>query len=500
MNASSRRRFQRLSSATAGLAAVANAGAATAPAKWAAPPAPPALRQQLAAGVFRFAREGVLGTSMDLLLRAARPAEAQAWEQGMVAALAQWARPLNQRDPDSEVRRVAAGAPVVSRELAAVLAAYERWEARTGGALSARLGAAVELWQTATLRPPDRDRLAAAVGSHTGLNVDALGKAYLVEQAAILGRDQAVAGLVNLGGDLRAWGDETWRVGVADPREPAENAPLLAEFALRDAAVATSGGYARYRELGGRRYSHLLDGRTGWVAEGALSATVVAPDCLTANALATAACVLGPAAGRELAEAHGAMGYLLVERDGTLTRGGCLDLTGATDQPGTSAEPPPAGAAVANGWPTGFRVAVKVVLKSPPGGRFKRPYVALWVEDGAGKVIRTVAFWGTKDKYFPEMTHWWDATKGDERTLHSVSRATRSPGEYTLLWDGKDDAGRPVEQGRYRLCLEVNREHGRHVFEDTEVYCGAAPKTAAFKATAESEPGTVDYGPKIDPP
>src|SRR5258706_15798311 len=104
-------------------------------------------------------------------------------------------------------------------------------------------------------------------------------------------------GLLNMGGDIRAWGGGGWVVGVADPECPAENAPVRGTLVLREAAVATSGGYARYFTIGERRYSHLIDPRTLRPVEDVASATVVASDCVTANAMSTAACVLGAREG-----------------------------------------------------------------------------------------------------------------------------------------------------------------------------------------------------------
>jgi FAD:protein FMN transferase len=88
---------------------------------------------------------------------------------------------------------------------------------------------------------------------------------------------------------------------------------------LRDAAIATSGGYRRGFIAHGRRVSHIVDPRTGQPTERIASASVFAPDCATADALSTAFSVLTPQESVALADSLSAVGCLLVERDGTIT-------------------------------------------------------------------------------------------------------------------------------------------------------------------------------------
>jgi thiamine biosynthesis lipoprotein len=131
------------------------------------------------------------------------------------------------------------------------------------------------------------------------LDLGGIAKGWGVDRAADILARACGACLVNAGGDLMVRGlkpgGQPWRVGVQDPRDPSQ---LFLKLRLgEDVAVATSGDYQRYFEVDGVRYHHLLDPRTGWPARGANSATVIAPDCATADAWATAAFVLGPVAG-----------------------------------------------------------------------------------------------------------------------------------------------------------------------------------------------------------
>lgn len=124
-----------------------------------------------------------------------------------------------------------------------------------------------------------------------GLELDfgGIGKEYAVDRCIdtlrSLGFEHA---LVEMAGDIRACGalpdGSPWRVAVLDPRaqESCENIVKLS-----DSGIATSGNYARGITVGGRRYGHLLNPKTGWPVEGMASVTVVAPTCMAAGAIAS---------------------------------------------------------------------------------------------------------------------------------------------------------------------------------------------------------------------
>ena len=124
-------------------------------------------------------------------------------------------------------------------------------------------------------------------------------------------------GFVNLGGDVRAIGAQPdgnpWRIGLQHPRRMEA---VVGTVEMRDAAVATSGDYARYFEFEGRRYCHLLDARTGRPVDAWQSASVIAPLAILAGSQATIAMLLGAAAVSFL-DAQGA-DYLLVAADGSI--------------------------------------------------------------------------------------------------------------------------------------------------------------------------------------
>jgi thiamine biosynthesis lipoprotein len=164
-------------------------------------------------------------------------------------------------------------------------------------------------WNDAQVRLPER-----------GMELDfgGIGKEYAADRAATICADQGVrGGLANLGGDVRVIGPQPdgtpWRVGIRHPRI---HDAVIGTVELRDGAVATSGDYERYFDIGSRRYCHVLDARTGWPVAYWQSATVVAPLAILAGSYATIAMLLGADAPRFLAQQRAT--HLLVRADGTI--------------------------------------------------------------------------------------------------------------------------------------------------------------------------------------
>src|SRR5262249_10283115 len=133
-------------------------------------------------------------------------------------------------------------------------------------------------------------------GAGTPRNVDALGKAYIIDRAAaaaLRAWPSIDALLLNIGGDLVTRGRSA-EIAVADQSAWYDNARPLTTIDVRNAAVATSGTYAPG--------AHLTDPRTGESLESPVCATVVASDAVTANALATTLCVTSAREGLGLVE------------------------------------------------------------------------------------------------------------------------------------------------------------------------------------------------------
>ena len=164
-------------------------------------------------------------------------------------------------------------------------------------------------------RDVEIDAVARTVTLHRPLLLDlgAVAKGLAVDMAA---RELAPFEdfAVNAGGDLFLGGhnaeDEPWSVGIRHPRNPSE---LLETVQISDSAVCTSGDYERHVATEDRSVDehHILDPSSGGSATEAASVTVIADSAMVADALATAAFVLGPVQGIALLERHGAEGLLI---------------------------------------------------------------------------------------------------------------------------------------------------------------------------------------------
>ncbi len=157
-----------------------------------------------------------------------------------------------------------------------------------------------------------------------GMKIDlgALAKGYAVDMAINLIKSYDIKGaLVDAGGDIRAIGKredgKLWEIGI---KHPIEKDKIIGIINLRDSAVATSGNYERFFMLNGKRYSHIIDPRTGYpVNNQIVSVSIFSPDCLTSDSLATAITVLGEKKGMELIEKlKGVEALIITIKDGNL--------------------------------------------------------------------------------------------------------------------------------------------------------------------------------------
>ena len=159
------------------------------------------------------------------------------------------------------------------------------------------------------------------------LNFSAIAKGYAVDVVASFLRSKGVENfLVEIGGEIVARGKndrgETWRVGIDTPDEAnVAGGEIEAVVMLDDAALATSGNYRNFRVVDGRRVAHTIDPATGYpVQHSLLSATVLAPDCMTADAYATAFMVLGVEKSLDIAARNpGIETYLIYAVDSATT-------------------------------------------------------------------------------------------------------------------------------------------------------------------------------------
>lgn len=139
------------------------------------------------------------------------------------------------------------------------------------------------------------------------LEIGGFGKEYAVDRLIDLAKYSGIKNiLVDLGRDIAVAGTPPhgpyWVVGAENATE--EDAALY-RLAITDRAVATSGNGRRFRTIDGKKFGHIIDSRSGRPAEtDVLTATCLAPDCLTAGLLSTTACVLGTETGLKEINRH----------------------------------------------------------------------------------------------------------------------------------------------------------------------------------------------------
>lgn len=270
-----------------------------------------------------------MGTSFGIVLYAADERTANRAFEAAFARISDLDRICSDYDLDSELSRLSAQSPTqqpvpVSDDLYKVLRLSRELSDRTNGAFDITLGPVTKLWRRARLlkklpAPQQLDKAMAAVGyrhvvlhdsehaielkhPHMRLDLGGIAKGYAASEALRTLRELGITrALVKGSGDILVGepppDEKGWRIDIA-PLEP-DGKPTQSVW-LVNAAISTSGDAFQFLEIDGKRYSHILDPRTGYGLTQRSSVSVIAPTGAMADALATAVSMLGPAAGLKL--------------------------------------------------------------------------------------------------------------------------------------------------------------------------------------------------------
>lgn len=152
------------------------------------------------------------------------------------------------------------------------------------------------------------------------LGLGGIGQGYIADKIKTLLQVKGCkSGLVNVSGDINTWGTQpdgkSWTVGIVNPMNKNK---VFATFPLEDSAVETSGSYEKYVTFNGKRYSHIIDPRTGYPASGIISVSVFAKQTELADALATGIFVLGIDVGLDLINQLNGIGCIIVDDKGNI--------------------------------------------------------------------------------------------------------------------------------------------------------------------------------------
>lgn len=272
-----------------------------------------------------------MGTTFRLVLYAADLPTAEKASQKAFARIAQLDGIMSDYRETSELmllcRQAGKGPVKVSPDLFRIIERSHYFSILSAGAFEITAGPVIKLWRRArrTEQLPDNARLREALsltGDHlmrldqkaqtvslekAGMQLDlgGIAKGYAADAVIEILKGEGInRALVAAGGDIVAGdappGAKGWKVSIIS-LQPLDEKQNDAQFLLlKNQAVSTSGDAEQYVEIGGVRYSHIVDPRTGYGVTGRSNATVIARDGTTTDALATALSVLGPERGMKL--------------------------------------------------------------------------------------------------------------------------------------------------------------------------------------------------------
>lgn len=480
--------------------------------------AAPAVLAAQPAPVQRFHKDHVLGTSFDMVTVGLALGGALRAQGAALAEIARLDRVLSGWREDSELAALnrSIGAFSASQDLYAVIEDCEFWREATGGGFDARLGKLEAIWDAGERmgHTPTGLSLAPALAAHEPVKldpaartidrggvvfaIDALAKGYIVDAALNAARAAApnAAGLlVNIGGDLACHGTgpggEPWRVGVAAGGEGVNEAPERT-IRMSGGGAATSGPGERDRVIGDVAHGRTLDPATGAPVRTRL-ATVTAPTAAEADALATALSVMSPQQAIAFADARPGVAAQIVDAQGQAHVSSAWRDEAAPVMLHRVAQTLPA---LPSGkpWPQDFRVAIGYTIF---GGVEHPPMMVIYVTDARGALIRTVGSVGKAPARFLDSNYVWHSAwkkKVPATNVEDKTHPTRPPGRYTMMWDGKDDYGRPVPQGRYTINIEASRELGGHGVQKIVLDLGPLPTSGLAPPAEEAGPASARYG------
>jgi thiamine biosynthesis lipoprotein len=217
----------------------------------------------------------------------------------------------------------------VSDDFVQVMIVAEDLYRLTAGAWDGTVNPLVNLWgfgptgTTNTIPPPEvitrlvsnlgfnhiqiiENRYLAKKKGSISLDLASIAKGYAVDKIAELIEQKGIKNfLVEIGGEIYAAGTrmdgQSWKIGINTPRPDAPHDQVYKAITLKNKAFATSGDYRNFFEINGKRYSHIIDPRTGYpVDNGVVSVSVIADTCTFADGFATALMVMGPEKGLAL--------------------------------------------------------------------------------------------------------------------------------------------------------------------------------------------------------
>lgn len=386
-----------------------------------------------------------------------------------------------------------------SVELLELLTLCEQWQNQLHNAFSCRLGALQKDWQAAEINGEllDRAALRQKARNHLKLqwradktevhlsneaqkeglqlNLHGLWHGWVLDQLATeakrISAQQKLA-LDNISfryGDLLLLNKTDLHSVVIEGLSPLQ-------LTLDKQALVVLDRQKNLRKVGHYWLSRKLVSKEGWPVEFAPSLLVRASSAVQAGVMAQALITMPISAALEQADKVTGVEALAITETGMFF----------ASQEWYSAQ-------LANGtspWKPEQRFQIEYEIPALDVAEYRRPYLAIWITDSEGKSIRQLQVLGDSSRWLRELRSWWRKIgRADDSLIDALAGATRKPGSYTLLWDGRDAHGNFVIQGNYELHIEAAREHGEH--ESIVLPFSLTGKTLKETAKGNKEIGSV---------
>jgi len=428
----------------------------------------------------QFERSNVLGTSFEMSI-AAPAIQAELAQNEVLNEIKRLEMVFSTYNADSEVSQLnQLGKPLASgpsKDLVAVVELCRQWQRILPKSFSCRLGNVIKMWQSYEndQQRPERAgiRAKARIAQLSEYSVDDLvaqkpnteftwdfggiAKGYILDQAMKVAKtkaSKATAIKIDIGGDSVYWqkagsNKADWLIGLAAPKQIDDSKEtLIGTLTLANGAIAYSGHKSRARKIGRREYSHILAPRDGWPTHNPVTAIVKAPDATSADALATALAGSEISASLDWLKKHKQYAALLIDADGRQYASENW-YQNYVEKNSTAAQD--------------YQAKISFSLPKLNVVDYRKPYVAIWVADQKGKVVKNLLILGQSERWMQENRAWWRKQgRKTPQLLDGFARPTRRPGQYDIVWNGRDDFGQQLSAGKYRLYAEAAREHGGH--------------------------------------
>jgi len=267
----------------------------------------------------------LMGSRFDITVVANNEAEGNSYIDMAVAEISRIEKLISDWDPNSqvsEITRQAAIKPVkVDKEVFDLIDRSIKISELTSGAFDISYASMDKIWKfdgSMTKKPTEEEikRSVEKIGykkiilneqdtsvflKEAGMKIGfgAIGKGYAADKAkALLIQKGAQAGIINASGDMNTWGKqpngESWMVAITNPLNKEK---AFSWLPIDNSAIVTSGNYEKFVVFDNIRYAHIIDPRTGYPAQGIVSASVLCSSAELADALATAVTVMGVEVG-----------------------------------------------------------------------------------------------------------------------------------------------------------------------------------------------------------